>query len=342
MSSEPGTAESALGVPEGGEPAEPVAGYADKTIRHTPGGTLLGGYPTRGTPSREATEHFERIPRPRFEEYSEKFSDWYTMKRRDGIIEVSIGGRLGKTPNNLDQVFKAVGNDPDNRIMILTSEGRYWFNAPEEAPALRAAWSEGKPGGGDEYDNRVQIMQRLGILRNLIFEVHIPTIAAIDLAGVPGIHSEAAFACDITLCTEDTKHWDPHADFGYAPGDGTGLVYQELLGTKRAAYYLYTSEIMDAATMLQYGLVNEILPQDRLLPRAWEIADKINQMPLTSMMMTKAIVTRPWTQRLVQDLGFHITHESFGIMNDQAGTQMRINSIDRTLATLEDPPTSPS
>jgi enoyl-CoA hydratase/carnithine racemase len=51
------------------------------------------------------------------------------------------------------------------------------------------------------------------------------------------------------------------------------------MGLKRAAYYLYTSDKIDAQMAKQVGLVNEVLPLDRLLPRAWEIAERIMKKP---------------------------------------------------------------
>ncbi|MCE7002714.1 enoyl-CoA hydratase-related protein [Kibdelosporangium philippinense] len=89
------------------------------------------------------------------------------------------------------------------------------------------------------------------------------------------------------------------------------------MGTKRAAYYLYTSGQIDAATALELGLVNEVLPTDELLPRAWQIAEMIMTKPRAARRLTHAIVQRPWKRRLVQDFGFGLTHEMFGISADK-------------------------
>src|SRR5438477_851763 len=54
------------------------------------------------------------------------------------------------------------------------------------------------------------------------------------------------------------------------------------------------------------GLVNEVLPLDRLLPRAWEITEKIMQKPRAVRRLTSAVLRRQWTRRLVQDLGSYV------------------------------------
>ncbi len=85
------------------------------------------------------------------------------------------------------------------------------------------------------------------------------------------------------------------------------------MGPKRAAYYLYTSDKIDARTAKELGLVNEVVPLQQLLPRAHEIADKIMQKPRSIRRLTTAVLKRQWKRRLVQDLGFHVAHELLGM-----------------------------
>lgn len=100
--------------------------------------------------------------------------------------------------------------------------------------------------------------------------------------------------------------------------NGQQLTLQELVGTKRAAYHLYTRAPIGARQALDLGLVNEVLPGDELLPRAWEIARAIMTSPRTARRLTHAIAARPWKRRLVHDLGFGLAHEMFGISSDRA------------------------
>ncbi|GAB3829875.1 enoyl-CoA hydratase/isomerase family protein [Dactylosporangium cerinum] len=153
------------------------------------------------------------------------------------------------------------------------------------------------------------------LLENFIFGIDIPTIAAIN--GPSIAHTEFALLCDITLAAETATIIDPHLPTGVAPGDGQQLTLQELIGTKRAAYHLYTGEPITARLALELGLVNEVLPAERLLPRAWELAETIMKSPRAARRLTHAIVQRPWKRRLVHDLGFGVAHEMFGISADR-------------------------
>ena len=95
---------------------------------------------------------------------------------------------------------------------------------------------------------------------------------------------------------------------GSVPGDGIHSCFLELLGVKRGAYALLTGQAIDAKKALEYGLINEIVPTEKLLDRAWALADHIMTQPRTTRRLTTQIVRRPWKQRIANDLdgGFGI------------------------------------
>src|SRR6202521_2371853 len=136
-------------------------------------------------------------------------------------------------------------------------------------------------------------------VNSLINDLEIPTIGVLN---GPGFHTEICLMCDLTICSEDAILYDLHYDIGSVPGDGIHSCFQELLGVKRAAYALLTGQAIDAKTALEYGMVNEVLPRDRLLERAWKIADHIMTQPRTTRRMTTQIVRRPWRRQITDSL----------------------------------------
>jgi len=263
------------------------------------------------------------VARPSFDAYAEKFSRYFAMRRRDGIIELRMhtnGGpaRFGFDVHNAwAQAWHEVGNDPDNEVLIITGTGDQWLGIPETITADPAEEADKLIRGQRPKDFAYEhgYYDATKLVENFVFAIDIPTIAAIN--GPSVAHTEFALLCDITLATETAIIIDPHLLAGTAPGDGQQLTLQELVGTKRAAYHLYTGQPIGARQALELGLVNEVLPADRLLPRAWEIAERIMKAPRTARRLTHAIAQRPWKRRLVQDLGFGIAHEMFGIHADQ-------------------------
>ena len=262
------------------------------------------------------------VPRPRLEDYSEKYKHTFAFERNDGILEVrfhSGGGVMGSSGwfNVWSQAWLEIGNDPENEVIIITATGDRWINYPvpmegEITEELRAAMV-----ASSSADNAYRVyLDAFKNTENLIFGLNVPTIGVIQ--GPAFVHYETALLCDITLCADDAFFKDPHADFGLAPGDGLGFAMQYLMNPKQQAYYLYTSDTLDAATALQLGMVNEVLPKQQLLPRAREIAKKIMRMPKLARLMSKQIVRRQLQQRHVQDAGFHMAHEMLGLVANMA------------------------
>jgi enoyl-CoA hydratase/carnithine racemase len=246
------------------------------------------------------------VPTPKFEEYRERFKDFYKLERRpDGVILVqahTMGGPIQLSVENhrsLGQLLKTIGADPENEIMIITGSGdEFMMDSDPEGFRLEdedlAHWAY-------EYaykDGRINVS-------SLVNDLEIPTIGVLN---GPGFHTEICLMCDISLCAQDATLFDLHYDIGSVPGDGIHSCFQELLGVKRAAYALLTGEAIDARKALEYGMVNEVLPREELLPRAFKIADHIMTQPRITRRLTTQVIRRPWKRRITDDLdgGFGI------------------------------------
>ncbi len=261
--------------------------------------------------ARAGAQRMGFVSRPRFEDYREKYATHFKLERQNGILQVQMHTKGGPVlyglpiHNAWSQLWLDIGNDPDNEVLIFSGTGDKWIGGFD--PEFAAQSLHELPADAF-YDQIYSDATKL--LEAFIFNIDIPTIACINGSG---LHTEFALLCDITLCAEHAELFDPHFKFNLVPGDGQGLTFQELMGVKRAAYFLYTSDKINAQMAKEMGLVNEVLPLDRLLPRAWEIAEKIMQKPRTIRRLTSAVLRRQWKRRLVEDLGFHIAHELLGM-----------------------------
>jgi enoyl-CoA hydratase/carnithine racemase len=78
-----------------------------------------------------------------------------------------------------------------------------------------------------------------------------------------------------------------------------------LLGHNRGRYFLLTGQTLDAAEALRLGLVSEVLPQDKLLERAWEIARKLFMTKnRIQRRVTRAVFIQPWRELFTRELAF--------------------------------------
>jgi enoyl-CoA hydratase/carnithine racemase len=250
------------------------------------------------------------VPTPRFEEYRETFKDFYRMERRDdGVLLVAahtLGGSVQLSVQNhrsVGQMLKTVGADPSNEVLILTGSGPDFMMASDPSGfALEEADMEYWAYEYAYKDGRINVSA-------LVNDVEIPTIGVLN---GPGFHSEIVLMCDITIAASDAVLFDLHYDIGSVPADGIHNAFQELLGVKRAAYALLTGEAITAQQALEWGMVNEVVPRDQLISRAYEIADHIMTQPRTVRRLTTQIVRRPWKQRIVNDLDGGFGIQMFG------------------------------
>ena len=252
----------------------------------------------------------EFLPTPEFEEYSGFFKDFFKMTRReDGVLLVqahTLGGPIQLSVQNhraLGQMLKVIGADPKNEVLILTGSGEEFMM--DSDPAGFELETEDMPYWAYEYaykDGRINVS-------SLVNDLEIPTIGIMN---GPGFHSEIVLMCDITIAADDATIFDLHYDIGSVPADGIHNAFQELLGTKRAAYALLTGEAITASKALEYGLVNELLPREDLIERAYVIADHIMSQPRVTRRLTTQIVRRPWKQRIVNDLDGGFGIQMFG------------------------------
>jgi len=250
------------------------------------------------------------VPTPELESYRELFAEHFKMERRDdGVILVQIhtqGGPFQLSVENhraVGQALKVVASDPKNELMIFTGTGPAFLSQVD--PEGFALEEEDMEHWAYEYaykDGRNNVS-------TLVNDFEIPTIGVMN---GPGAHAEMCLMCDITICSEDTVIFDPHFAMGSVPGDGIHSCFLELLGVKRAAYALLTSQAIDARTALEYGMVNEVVPRESLLKRAYEIADQIMRQKRTIRRLASQVIRRPWKQRVADDLDGGFGIQMFG------------------------------
>jgi enoyl-CoA hydratase/carnithine racemase len=174
----------------------------------------------------------------------------------------------GDVHHQFPRALADLSDDRDNRVLVLTGTGDR-FMTDIDGASLGEIF---KPSAWDPvvWEGR-KVVERL-------VDLPMPFIAAIN--GPATVHSEYVLLGDITLAAEHTTFRDdPHLAFGIVPGDGIHVIWEELVGVNRARYYALTQASIDATTALSLGMVNEVLPADRVLPRALELAEALAAKP---------------------------------------------------------------
>jgi enoyl-CoA hydratase/carnithine racemase len=99
---------------------------------------------------------------------------------------------------------------------------------------------------------------------------------------------------DLTVCSDDAYFQMPLPQGFGLPGAQTMVEPWVLMNFKRTAEYLFLAPTIDAALALEWGMVNRVVPLDKLDETVDQMAKTIAQMPLTTIMATKAGIKRAW------------------------------------------------
>jgi enoyl-CoA hydratase/carnithine racemase len=237
---------------------------------------------------------------PRLDDYRDKYRN-ARFERSDGILLVTLhsdGGDLvwsGRPHSELGYLFEDIGRDPYNEVVILTGTGESFIGREEIGGTMTPReWQR------VHADGKRLIMSHL--------DIEVPVIAAVN--GPALVHAELALLCDIVLAAEHATFADaPHYPAGLVPGDGVQVVWPMLLGMNRARYFLLTGQVLDAREALALGVVNEVLPADRLLPRARELAELVQRRPRATVRATRTAMVHQIKKAMHDNLGYGLMLE---------------------------------
>jgi enoyl-CoA hydratase/carnithine racemase len=255
----------------------------------------------------------------RFEDYANRY-DCLSMKREDGILQLTIHARnapdqpclWSNAPHEeLSFAFYDIARDRENRCVIITGAGDAFCAEMHPSVSGLSRFSEGKltPEMFEKMDQTGHDGRHL--LFNLL-NIEVPMIAAVN--GPAFIHAELAVLCDIVLAAESAEFQDaPHFPMGIVPGDGVHLVWPLVLGPNRGRYFLLTGQKLSAREALKLGVVNEVLPREGLLPRAWQLAREICQRPPLVQRYARIAMTQMLKQMMLDGLGHGIALESLAM-----------------------------
>jgi enoyl-CoA hydratase/carnithine racemase len=238
-----------------------------------------------------------------FPSYRQKFPHAKLARSQDGVLEVVLhtnGNTLvfnGHTHEEFVELFHQIGQDSDNRVVILTGTGEAFMDRID-------------PEGFDFFSPRgYDKIYREGkkILANLL-DIPVPVIVAVN--GPTRVHSEYVLLADIVIATPDTVFQDkPHFDFGIVPGDGIHSLWPEVIGPIRGRTFVLTRQVIGAEEARALGVISEIVERDHLLARAREIAGRIAALPPLTASYTRIALTQKLRRIVDESVGYGLALE---------------------------------
>lgn len=251
-----------------------------------------------------------------FDTYKNTFPHARLTRSSEGVLEVVLhtdGGSLifnGHTHEEFVDLFHQINQDDRNRVVVLTGAGEAFIDQMDVE-----GFDFFSPRGYDKI-----YREGKKVLANLI-DIPVPVIAALN--GPTTVHSEYALLADIVIATPDTVFQDkPHFAFGIVPGDGIHSLWPEVIGSIRGRTFVLTQQIIGAEEAKNLGVISEIVPRDRLLPRAHEIAARIARLPPLTASYTRLVLTQKLRRIVDESVAFGLALEGISAA-DVARSQPR-------------------
>ncbi len=166
---------------------------------------------------------------------------------------------------DLDHAVTEIESNPAIRSAIITGAGPKAFVAGADITEF----------GGLSPEAAMDLARRGQNIFRKIEQCSKPVIAAVNGFALGG-GCELAMACHFRVASVNAKFGQPEVNLGLIPGYGGTQRLTQLIGKGRAIELLITAGMIDAATALQYGLVNHVTEPDQLLPKAMEILQLVN------------------------------------------------------------------
>ena len=166
-------------------------------------------------------------------------------------------------------------------ILILTGAGKA-FCSGLDLDTLKSLI-------GRSLEQNLEDSRTMGGLFRSLYEFPKPTIAAVNGAAIAG-GTGLALLCDFTLAVPEAKFGYTEVRIGFVPAIVSTFLLRHV-GERIARDLLLTGRIFDAAEALKMGLINEIVPPEKLLDRARELAAQLEENSPLSLFHTKRLLT---------------------------------------------------
>ena len=172
-----------------------------------------------------------------------------------------------QTIEELHQAFKTLSTDVNTKVIIITGSGEKAFVAGADISEFaNFSATEGEKLAGNGHE----------ILFDFVQNLNKPVIAAVNGFALGG-GLELAMASHFRVASDNAKMGLPEVTLGVIPGYGGTQRLAQLVGKGRAMEMIMTAGMVDAATALNYGLVNHVVSQAELLDFTKGIATKITK-----------------------------------------------------------------
>ena len=170
------------------------------------------------------------------------------------------------------------------RAIVLTGSGRAFCAGGDLREMQEMASSEGRVEAF--FDEPLQILNE-SIL--LIRQTPVPFIAAVNGVASGG-GCNLALACDLVIAAESAKFNQAFIKIGLVPDCGGTFMLPRLVGWKRAAEMMFTSDLITAQRAAEMGMINSVAADGELMSQVMAMAEKLANAPTAAIGQIKKLL----------------------------------------------------
>ena len=222
-----------------------------------------------------------------------------TLNRPDRLNALS-----GAMLDGLLEALPRLAADSAVGVVVVTGAGR-GFCAGGDVKAM----AEGREFAEIGMEEKTHGLRSKMEVSRFLHEMPKPTIAMVRGAAA-GAGLSIALACDLRVAGESAKFATAFARVGYSGDFGGSWFLTQLVGTAKARELYYTAEIVDAKAAAQLGIVNRVVPDERLEDETMALARKLASGPRVALCYMKRNMNAAETQPLVQCLDLEAMHHT--------------------------------
>ena len=200
------------------------------------------------------------------------------------------------TIEEIDQALDQLEANPELRVVILTGAGEKAFVAGADIEELERR---------DTVLGRTETRRRQEVYSR-IEQLEVPSIAAIN-GWALGTGLELALVCTLRIASSKVKMGQPEVKLGIVPGAGGTFRLPRLVGLGRAMEMILTGEPVTADEAFLMGLVNRVVPPEKLMEEVRALAETLVARPKLAVQYAKEAVLRCSEGALMDGLA----HESY-------------------------------
>jgi len=182
---------------------------------------------------------------------------------------------------DLSDCFAAADGDADVRVMIVTGAGKAFCAGADLRERFLPKIEQRKRGELKDVTDEFSETGALALAR-----IRKATIAAVN--GIAsGVGCTLALGCDIRIASSTAKFGFPFLRVGILPEFGATYFLPRLVGIGKACELVFTGQTLEAEEAEKIGLVNKVVPPEKLMEEPLAMAQKIAEMPPLALAVSK-------------------------------------------------------